>query len=64
MADIEDRVLKPATVIDRVGLSRVTIWRMVRRGEFPAPARLSPGRIGWSAHAVNAWVAERMAAAA
>jgi predicted DNA-binding transcriptional regulator AlpA len=44
-------------------LSRVTRWRMVRRGTFPAPVELSPGRKGTPKPAVHAWIRERMEAA-
>jgi len=58
-----DRVLLPAVVVDLLGLSRGTIWRMVRRGEFPPPLQLSPRRIGWRRSTVERWLAEREAAA-
>lgn len=28
-------------------LSNATIWRMVKRGEFPKPVQISPGRVGY-----------------
>ena len=36
-------------------LSRSTIWRMVKAGTFPAPVRLSPGRVGFRVEDVEAW---------
>ena len=42
-----------------VGLSVPTVYRQIRRGEFPAPARLSPGRVGWLPKDIDAWLADR-----
>src|SRR5439155_2846707 len=54
-----DRYLRAREVCERVGLSRTTIWRQVRRGEFPTPRRLSANAIGWMASDVEAWIASR-----
>ncbi|MFC5345310.1 helix-turn-helix transcriptional regulator [Brevundimonas staleyi] len=37
------------------GLSRTTAWRLQRAGQFPAPYRLSPGRVGYSEVEIAAW---------
>lgn len=55
----EDRYLSPKAVTAKTSLSRTTLWRLVRRGDFPAPARLSDHRIAYSEAAVNAWLAGR-----
>jgi predicted DNA-binding transcriptional regulator AlpA len=41
------------------GLSRTTVWRMVRAGALPKPIHLSPGRIGWRHSDIANWQAER-----
>jgi len=41
------------------GLSRSTLWRAERRGDFPARRRLSVGRVAWDEGEVLAWVASR-----
>jgi prophage regulatory protein len=58
------RLLSPPVVSDRTSLSRTTLWRLVRRGEFPPPVQISPGRIAWSETAVRAWLASKMEVAA
>jgi prophage regulatory protein len=58
-----DRLLPPVVVIDRTSLSRTTLWRLVRRSEFPAPIQVSPNRIAWSEAAVKSWIASKMVAA-
>jgi predicted DNA-binding transcriptional regulator AlpA len=37
------------------GLSRTTAWRLQKRGEFPAPYAISPGRVGYREDEVEAW---------
>lgn len=59
-----DRMLAPPAVMEKTSLSRTTLWRLVKRREFPAPAKLSPGRVGWSANAVEDWLSEKREAAA
>jgi prophage regulatory protein len=54
-----DRILRWHEVRDRVGLSRTTIWRMVRRGDFPAPVPLAERHVGWLSHEIDQWIAER-----
>jgi prophage regulatory protein len=41
------------------GLGRATLWRLRRRGAFPAPADLSVRRLAWRAADVAAWIASR-----
>jgi prophage regulatory protein len=56
------RVLPRRAVAERVNLSSTTIWRLVRRRQFPAPIKLSSNRVGWVEGEIDAWVAERTAA--
>lgn len=58
---LQGRRLLPGPVVQaKTSLSRVTIWRMCRQNEFPAPVRISPNRIAWDADAVEAWIAARV----
>ena len=41
------RILRAPEVMERVGKSRVQIWRDVKAGKFPAPVVLGPNSIGW-----------------
>ena len=47
-----------------LGLSESTVRRMVERGEFPPPLRLSQRSIGWPEETIEQWLKERAAAAA
>ena len=55
----ERRILRVADLEDLLNLSRTTIWRMRRAGEFPQPIRLSANTVGWFAHVIDEWLAER-----
>jgi len=53
------RLLRFPTVRERTGLSRSTIWRLERRGEFPRHRRISPNAVGWMEQEVVAWILTR-----
>jgi len=61
-ASLQRRVLRVPEVTSRTGLSRTTIWRLVRAKEFPRPYRLSPNTVGWSEDDVIRWLAARVLA--
>ena len=53
------RYLAWREVAHETGLSRTTAWRLQKRGEFPRPYALSPGRVAYRADEVEAWRASR-----
>lgn len=55
------RLLRPSAVAARIGLSIPTIWRLRRRGDFPAPIRLSVGAIAFREADIEAWIKQRAA---
>lgn len=54
-----DRILRAREVQELTGLSRTTIWRMERKGEFPARVPLSAGSVGWRLSEVEGWMIDR-----
>lgn len=56
---MNDQMLRPPEVMARTGLSRVTLWRRVRAGTFPAPKELGANSIGWPAAEIDNWCANR-----
>jgi prophage regulatory protein len=46
-------------ILRLIGVSEPTLWRMERRGDFPAAVRISLRRVGYSAAAVQEWIASR-----
>ena len=53
------QILRVADLVALLNLSRTTIWRMRRAGEFPQPIRLSANAVGWPAHVIDEWLAQR-----
>ncbi len=53
------RYLKTREVIELVGMSRSTIWRLEQAGEFPSRRQLSPGRVGWLEEEIEDWMESR-----
>jgi prophage regulatory protein len=46
-------------VIRRTGLSRMTIWRLERQGEFPNRRQLAKNCVGWVEEEVAGWMKSR-----
>jgi prophage regulatory protein len=53
------RALRLKQVSERTGLSKTQIYRLMQRGQFPAPARLSERVVAWDEAALNNWLNER-----
>jgi prophage regulatory protein len=54
-----DAYLRFPQVRDRTGLSRTTIHRLIKAGDFPAPKSLGVRAVGWKVSAVKDWCASR-----
>jgi len=52
-------ILRLPMVIDRVGLSRSTIYDMQSRGDFPSPIKLGTRSVGWIDTEISEWLATR-----
>ena len=46
-------------VLRRVPVSRATLYRMMRRGEFVQARRISRGRVGWPKSEIDKWIYEK-----
>lgn len=55
------RILRMPEVEARTGLSARMIRRLVAKGSFPRPIRLSRRAVGWLESEVSTWVLERIA---
>jgi prophage regulatory protein len=44
------------TVILKTGLSRPSIYRYMKRGQFPARRRVGPNRVAWIPSEIVAWI--------
>jgi prophage regulatory protein len=57
----DDTMLRMRDVARITSMSPSNIKRRVRAGGFPKPTKISARRIGWPAHKVKAWLADREA---
>lgn len=54
-----DRFISVDEVCSMVGLSRSTIWRLIKSEEFPTGRLISPRSRRWRESEVMAWMEER-----
>lgn len=58
-----DALLTERQLLTKLNISRATLWRKVRSGEFPPPVQISIGRKGWKESDVAEWIDSRPVAA-
>lgn len=61
MTDDVGVVLSMKEVVERLGMSRSTVNRMVEEGTFPRPMKLGARKIGWRAATISEWLEGREA---
>ena len=57
--NLMDRILRTPEVVKLTGLSKTTIWRRVRSGDFPVPLKLGSlgtRSIGWREGDIEGWM--------
>ncbi|QAT15997.1 AlpA family phage regulatory protein [Brevundimonas diminuta] len=57
---MEDRILPWSQVKVISGLSRTTVWRLQKTGDFPASVQVSPNRVGWWQSEILEWRRSRL----
>jgi prophage regulatory protein len=58
------KLLRFPAVRERTGLSRSTIWRLERQGEFPKHRRISANVVAWVEEEVMGWIHSKVGAIA
>lgn len=53
------KILRRDDVLAMIGLSRSTLYNLVRDGRFPAPISIGQRAVGWRLSDVDEWVASR-----
>ncbi|ETX13261.1 DNA-binding protein [Roseivivax halodurans JCM 10272] len=51
-----DRIMRRPEVEKITGLSKSTLYRMIARGDFPAPAKIGERAVGWRARTLHTWL--------
>jgi prophage regulatory protein len=54
-----DFLIRLPFVRTRVGLSRSTIYRLLKDGAFPAPVRIGSRSVAWKSSEIDEWVNSR-----
>jgi prophage regulatory protein len=57
----QQRIIRKPELLNMIGLSDPTVWRMEKDGHFPKRLRLGGNSCGWLATEVNKWLADRAA---
>ena len=62
MTQPADRLLTRREVEVRAGLSRSSLYRLMRQGLFPEPIRVGVRAVRWPLSEIEAWIASRLRA--
>lgn len=51
-----DRLLDVRQVIDKCGVGRTSIYRLMEESGFPQPRRITPQRVKWIESEIDEWM--------
>lgn len=54
-----DYFVRIKDVVQIVGLSKTTVYRLLKAGKFPTPFNISERCVAWRISALKQWMAER-----
>jgi len=60
--EMQKTLINRERLLAMIPLSERTIFNMEKRGQFPRRIQISPGRVGWDADEVAAWINARKSA--
>lgn len=55
------RLIRLTDVLERVPVSRTTLWRWMRAGLFPKRVQIGPNTVGWWEDEIDDWLKSRQA---
>jgi prophage regulatory protein len=58
----QQTILRITKAKERTGLSRTTLYSLIKEGKFPAPIPLGARAVGWLESEVDAWIESRVKA--
>ena len=56
---MEQKILRRLDVQRITGLSKATIWRLVKEGSLPRPIKLGARAVGWKSNEIADWIESR-----
>ena len=60
-ADTGLRLLPIAAVVEKAGICRSYVWKLIGQGDFPRPLRLGKRARVWRSDEIDAWIEARTA---
>lgn len=57
------RALRAAKVLEKTGISRTHLYRLIQLGDFPQPSKLSERVSVWNEADVDSWLADKFGGA-
>jgi prophage regulatory protein len=57
--DTQVLVVRMSRLVEMIGLSRSTIWKLLSEGKFPNPIRLGSRSIAWRINDIEEWLQSR-----
>lgn len=59
LPSLTDRIIRQPEILAALCVSRATLWRWAKNGNFPAPVKLGRNSVGWRASEVSEWLEKR-----
>ena len=56
VVESNSRILRLASVLERTGLTRSTLYRKIELGTFPRQIRISERCVGWRESEIDGWL--------
>ena len=53
------RILRPSQMCKKLSISKATLYRLIKMGEFPPPLQLGGGSVGWPETVGDEWIQNR-----
>jgi prophage regulatory protein len=57
---MQDSLLRLPYVRQRTGLSRASIYAMIKHGNFPKQTAIGKRAVAWSSNAIQEWIDQRI----
>lgn len=63
MSEIENKnlkLLRKPQVLEKIGVSAATLWRMCKVGMFPKPIKVGINSVAWIEQEIDDWIADKV----
>ena len=50
------KLIPKRRLLQKVGLSYPTIWKLMREGKFPRAVKITDSKVGWIEAEVDSWI--------